>query len=245
MKNYIVSIIPARSGSKGIKNKNILDMGGYPVISYSIIASILSNYVSKTIVSTDSKKIANISREYGAEIPFLRPKRISTDTSEDIEFLIHAIKWFKIKKKKVPTHWVLLRPTTPFRDPKLIDEAIKKIIKNKTATSLLSVHEFAESPAKMFGMQDEFLHGLSPFDPRKEYFNLPRQSFPSTYFGNGYVDIIKTKTILEHNTMYGSKILGFETGDEGELDIKEDIIKLKFKLKNKNISIYNYLKKNY
>ncbi len=245
MKNYIVAIIPARSGSKGVKNKNILEIGGFPLISYSIIASTLSKYIKKTLITTDSKEIANISKKFGADVPFLRPKRISGDKSTDIEYIQHAIKWFKQNNKKMPTHWVLLRPTTPYRDAKVIDKAIKKIIENHLATSLVSVHEFPESPAKMFGMKNNFLHGLSPFDPREEYFTLPRQAFPKTYFGNGYVDIIKTKTVLENNSMYGSNMLGFETDDIGEIDIKEDIEKLKYKLKNKKIFIHDYLTKNF
>ena len=245
MKNLIVSIIPARSGSKGVKNKNILEIGGYPLIAYSIAASNLSKNISKTIVTTDSKKIADISKKFGADVPFLRPKKISGDKSTDIEYINHAINWYKLNNKKIPTHWVLLRPTTPFRDPKIIDKAVKKIVDNKIATSLVSVHEFPESPAKMFGMKNSFLHGLSPFDPREEYFTLPRQSFPKTFFGNGYIDIILTKTVLEKKSMYGFNMLGFETDDVGEIDIKEDIEKLNYTIRNKKILLNNYLKNNF
>ena len=117
-----------------------------------------------------------------------------------------------------------------------------KIKKNKESTSLVSVHEVAEPPAKMFGMNGNYLHGLSPFDPRKDYYTLPRQEFPPTYFGNGYIDIIKTKTILKDNSFYGPRMLGYITQNIGEIDLPEDLKTIDNKLyfisnKNKIISI--------
>ena len=95
----------------------------------------------------------------------------------------------------------------------------------------------------MFGMQDGYLHGLCPMDPRPEYFTLPRQAFAPTYFGNGYVDIVKTSTILNNNSCFGSRMLGFETPDTGEIDIPEDFKRVEFYLNNCENSINKYLKK--
>ena len=95
MRKSFIAIIPARGGSKGLPKKNIKKLYGYPLISYSIIASKLSKLINRTIVSTDSKEIAKIAQDYGAEVPYLRPKNISKDSSTDYEFIYHAINWFK------------------------------------------------------------------------------------------------------------------------------------------------------
>ena len=192
----IIAIIPARGGSKGVPKKNIRKLKGFPLIAYSIAVCLMAKNISEIIISTDSKEIASIAEKFGAKVPFLRPKSISRDSSRDIEFVKHAINFYKRKKNNTPKNWAIIRPTTPLRDPKKIDNAINKYFKIKDATSLVSVHEIAETPPKMFGMKGEYLHGLSPFDPREEYYTLPRQAFPPSYFGNGYIDIVNTKNTL-------------------------------------------------
>ena len=97
-KKEIIAIIPARSGSKSIKNKNIVNLFGKPLIYYSINVAIKSKYISRVIVSTDSKKIKKIALKYGAEVPFLRPKKYSLDNSKDYEVINHALKWLKKMK---------------------------------------------------------------------------------------------------------------------------------------------------
>ena len=245
MKKNIIAIIPARGGSKGVPKKNLKILGNFPLIAYSIAAANCSRLIQETIVSTDSKEIKNTAIKFGGKVPFLRPKSISTDKSTDIEYVIHTIKWFKKNRGYVPLYWVILRPTTPLRNPNILDKAIAKIKKNKESTSLVSVHEVAEPPAKMFGMNGNYLHGLSPFDPRKDYYTLPRQEFPPTYFGNGYIDIIKTKTILKDNSFYGPRMLGYITQNIGEIDLPEDLKRLNYQIKKKNIEITKYLNGKY
>ena len=242
-KANIVGIIPARGGSKGVPKKNIKEIGGFPMIAYSVVAGQMSKKIDRCIVSTDSQEISDIAKAYGADVPFLRPSEFATDSSTDIEYIKHAIDWFDKNERYVPEYWVVLRPTTPLREPKVIDEAIKEMLNHQEATSLISIHEFAETPGKMFGMQDGFLHGLCPMDPRPEYFTLPRQAFAPSYFGNGYVDIIKTSTVMGHDSCFGSRMLGFETPDTGEIDIPEDFKRVEFYLNNCENSINKYLKK--
>jgi CMP-N-acetylneuraminic acid synthetase len=171
----------------------------------------------------------------------MRPSEFATDSSTDIEYIKHAIDWYDENEGYVPEYWVLLRPTTPLREPEIIEDAINKIVSTPDATSLISIHEFAETPGKMFGMQDGLLHGLCPMDPRPEYFTLPRQEFAPAYFGNGYVDIIKSSTVLDKSSCFGSRMLGFEAPDTGEIDIPDDIRRVEYYLSQSSSSIYEKL----
>ena len=130
----IVAIIPARSGSKSIKDKNITLYKGKPLIYYSIKTALKSKYINRVIVSTDSNKYKKISKRFGAEVPFLRPKKYSSDNSVDYDYILHASK-FLIKNKYYPDLIILLRPTTPNRIIKVVDTGINffiKILRNMT-----------------------------------------------------------------------------------------------------------------
>ncbi len=241
-KPNVIGIIPARGGSKGVPRKNIRVLGGYPMIAYSVVVGQLAENIDRCIVSTDSQEIADIAKTFGADVPFLRPAEYASDTSKDIEFFQHAIDWFSENEGYVPEYWIQLRPTTPLREPEVIQKAISAIIGHPEATSLISVHEFPENPGKMFGLQDGYLHGLCPLDPRPEYFSLPRQEFAPAYFGNGYVDIVKSSTITNYKSCYGPRMLGFEAPDTGEIDVEEDFKKVEFYLQNSRNLTYQYLK---
>jgi len=241
----IVAIIPARGGSKGIPKKNIIDLGGFPLIAYSIAVAKLSKLIERIIVSTNDERIAEIARNYGAEVPFMRPKEFARDDSLDIEFVQHAIKWFQDNEGYCPKYFVHLRPTTPLREPKIIDKAIEKFLNNKEATSLRSAHELSESPHKFLEIKNGFFEGLFPNDNRSEYYNLPRQTFSPAYCPNGYVDVLKTKAIIENKTIHGSKKLPFITLIIGELDRPEDLDYIKFDLSRKKYKIYDFLKSNF
>ena len=241
----VISIIPARSGSKGVPKKNIKILAGYPLIAYSIVVSRLSAKIERTIVSTDSREFADIALAYGAEVPFLRPAEISKDTSLDIEYIRHALAWFQEHEGHQPEYIVMLPPPTPLRDPALIDQAIEKIVQNQEATSLRSACETRESPYKLFEIQDDFYRGLFPDDPRPEYYNLPRQTFPPVYHPNGYVDIIKSRTVTGLGSLHGPRILSFITPDVGELDRAEDFEHIEFVLSRHKNPVYEYLKNNF
>lgn len=242
----IYSLIQARGGSKGLPSKNIRPLGGFPLIAYSIVASKLSKYISRTIVSTDSEEIAKIALKYGAEVPFFRPPKLAEDKSTDLDVFMHAVKWFEKDKKQIPDLIVQLRTTTPLRDPKLIDSAIK-IMKNRPeATSLRSADKLAEPPQKMMRFdKNNFLTGFFPDDPRPEYYNLPRQTFPDAYHPNGYVDIVRPKYITKNGRLYGDKVLGFATPLVTEVDRPEDFNYLEYEITRNNSPLLNYLIKNF
>jgi len=244
-KPNIIALIQARGGSKGVPKKNIWNLGGFPLIAYSIIACRLATAIERTIISTDDEEIAAVAKKFGADIPFMRPAEFARDDSTDQEVIQHAVDWFEENEQYAPEYWVQIRPTTPLREPDLLSEAVETILGKPEATSLISVHEIPESPGKMFGMNDGYLHGLCPMDPRPEYFALPRQAFPPAYFGNGYVDIVKTHTLKHYNSCYGPRMLAFNTPDTGEVDVESDFKKLNYFLDSGHHTVYDYLYKKF
>jgi CMP-N,N'-diacetyllegionaminic acid synthase len=230
----IIAIIPARSGSKGVPNKNVIELNGYPLIAYSIKAAQKSKLISRVIVSTDSPEYAEIAQEFGAEIPFLRPKEISSDLSKDFDFFKHALDWFRYEEGCVPEVFVHLRPTTPLRDPEVIDIAIKTFYsKFNSYSALRSVHEMAESAYKCFEIKDNTLLSIFSRDSNLEKSNEARQMFPSTLEANGYVDIIKSDLIRERSIIHGNKVFGFMTERAYEVDVLSDLEMLEFILMKK------------
>jgi CMP-N,N'-diacetyllegionaminic acid synthase len=240
----MIAIIPARCGSKGVPGKNIKLLGGLPLFAYSIIAAKMMPSVSRVIVSTDSSEYGEIAIEYGAEVPFLRPKEISGDSSTDLDLFLHALNWFNEYENFIPEYFLHLRPTTPLRDPIIMEEAVKMFYINiNIATSLRSGHIAPESPYKWF-LKDEnnYFKGIRE-DLTPEKVNLPRQSFPSVYIPDGYIDILKSSVILETGTLHGDKMLVFESPFCVEVDTKDDFDYLEFQIKKEGSTIINYIKK--
>lgn len=235
------AIIPARSGSTSIKDKNIRPIAGHPLMAYSIIAAKLCNNIDRVIVTTDSEKYAKIANKYGAETPYLRPNEISGKYSTDLEFMNHAIYWFEENEERLPEYWVHLRPTSPLRNPIIMDEAIKKF-KLSTADCLRSVHLTDACPYKWFNMTDngylKTVCNISLDDA-----NGPRQSYPPVYIPNGYIDIIKTKQILKTNTLYGTRALSFETIETIDIDYEKDLKQIQAQIHKYMGPVSNELKK--
>ena len=221
MKN-IVAIIPARSGSKGVPDKNIKLIQGVPLIAYSIRAALKSKLIDRVIVSTDSDQYAEIAQNYGAEVPFRRPEQISRDDSTDIEFFNHIIDWMGENEGGIPRYFVHLRPTTPLRDPEVIDEAIE-VFMDSDCSSLRSVHKMSESAYKAFEINNNALVRMCGLGTNLDASNLGRQAYPVTYDANGYVDVIRTSLIVEQEILHGNNVYGFITERAYEIDEFSDI----------------------
>lgn len=220
-----LAIIPARSGSKSVPGKNIRLFQQHPLISYSIAAARLVQGIDRVIVSTDSEEIADISKKYGAEVPFLRPIKYAQDTSPDIDFIRHAIRWLYENEKIIPKYFVHLRPTAPIRNPKDIDEAIKMIKRDENSTSLRSGSVCEHPPYKWFKKEGDYLSPLMPGISCDEA-NLARQDFPKVYIPNGYVDIIKTDFVIKHNLLHGDRMMVYKTVEIPDIDTELDLKKL-------------------
>lgn len=238
----IMSVIPARGGSKGVPQKNIRLLNGFPVIAYSIVASQLSKLIHRTVVSTDSEEIAQISREYGAEVPFLRPPALASDKSPDIEFVNHLLDFLQEIEGELPDYLIHLRPTTPLRDPKIIDEAIQVLLGTPNATALRSGHVSSESPFKWF-LKDAngFFKGVAS-EFTNDMLNNPRQGFPDVYIPDGYVDVLDVKYIRESGNLHGPKIVAFESPQCTEIDTMRDFEILNFDLNTQDYDIFTHLK---
>jgi CMP-N-acetylneuraminic acid synthetase len=226
----VVALVPARGGSTGIPNKNLADVAGFPLLAYSIRAGLMAESIDRVIVTTDSEEIAEVGRAHGAEAPFLRPAELAADDSLDIDYVRHALGWLDQHEGVSPDLVLQLRPTTPLRDPSVLDEAIAAVERTPEATGLRSVHQLQEPPQKMLGIEDGWLTGLFPHDPRPEYFNLPRQAFPPAYWPNGYVDVIRPPTVTQQGSLYGSRVLAQVTHPVVEIDGPEELEYVRYRV---------------
>ncbi len=223
----LTAIIPARGGSKGVPRKNIRELAGYPLIAYSIIACKKCSGIERIIVSTDDTEIAEIALRFGAEVPFLRPEKYAQDNSTDLDVIKHFY------SREGTQDLALIRPTTPLRDPEIMNNIINEYHnKRNNITGLRSAHELPESPYKYFKIEDGLFTGFfEDFNGIKDYSNLPRQAFPVAYHPNGYLDIIKKETVMDDSD-FGLKVLPAitkyvtEVDDEYHFNMLETEIKL-------------------
>lgn len=242
IKSLTYAIIPARSGSQTVKNKNIAMLHGFPMIAYSIAVAKVIPEISRVIVSTDSEEYAQIARRFGAEVPFIRPAEISGSDSTDFQFMEHAVEWFKQHEGTLPDYWVHLRPTTPFRNPEHVKEAIHKMYHDDTADSLRSAHIASVCPFKWFWKSDEgyfkTINGITLDEA-----NGPRQSFPQIYIPDGYVDVLRTKCILEKKVIHGDKMIAFVSPESVDVDNMSDLEELRKKPPILDNAVWEYLMK--
>ena len=220
----IIALIPARGGSKSIPRKNIYPVAGKPLIAHSIRQALESKYIARVIVSTDDEEIAEVSRKWGAEVPFMRPAEFSQNQSLDIEVFDHALRWLKKNEAYEPELVVHLRPTGPVRRVARIDQAIETILAQPEADALRSVQIAKQNPYKMWFIENGLLKPILQLEGIAEPYNMPRQKLPKTYWQNGTLDITRAKTVLEKKSMMGEKIIAFEINDPAyDLDYLEDI----------------------
>ena len=233
-RSKIWAIIPARSGSKSIKDKNLKKIGGRSLIEHSIRSAKEINQVEKIIFSSDSKKYLKIANKIGVDILHHRSIKASKDNSTDLDFFKDFIKNYSIKD--LPDFFIHLRPTTPIRKKKYLNDAVRLFLENhKKFTAMRSASKMSESSFKTFIIKDSKLCSINN-NFKLDFFNNPKNSFPNTYFPNGYIDIIKTKNILK-NFIHGNKVLPYLTnGMIIDIDTLDDLQYANFiyKMRNKN-----------
>jgi N-acylneuraminate cytidylyltransferase len=233
MTDKVLALIPARGGSKGIPRKNVMIIGGKPLIAHSIEQALSSRCVTRTIVSTDDAEIAQVAKQWGAEVPFIRPAEYAQDLSPDIDVFRHALLWLQEQEGYSPDLVVHLRPTGPVRRVELIDQVIDLLDSHPDVDAVRSVSLAIQSPYKMWrilpsGEMEPVLCQSGVPDSQ----SLPRQQLPLIYWQNGYVDVIRPRAVLEKNSMWGSCVLPFVVKDQlFELDYPENIPAIESALK--------------
>lgn len=241
----VYAIIPARGGSKGVPGKNLRPLAGYPLLAYSIAAARLTRGIARAVVSTDSQEIADLARRYGGEVPFMRPAALAGDKSGDAEFMRHALDWFKANEPQAPDYLAHLRPTTPLRDPELLDQAIELMLSRPEATSLRSAHPAPESPFKWFLKADNgYFSGIVP-QYSNDDLNKPRQSFPEVYIPDGYIDLINAGAFASSGLLHGPRLLAFVSPRCHEVDVPEDFDYLEFEIKKNGSPLLDWLRKEF
>ena len=185
------AIIPARSGSKRIINKNTYNFCGQPLISWTIQNAKKSKFIDEVFVSTDDIKIADIAKNYGAKVPFIRPKKLSQDKSNTVDVLNHAIKKLKLNKKDFI---ILLQPTSPLRNYKDIEKAINIILTKKNVENIVSVNQINHPLewTNILPRNNSMKNFIS-----KENLNKRSQDFPLRYQINGAIFIVKIESFLK------------------------------------------------
>ena len=211
----MIAIIPARGGSKGIPRKNIKFLGGKPLITYTIEAALQAKSVTRVFVSTEDLEIAEIAKKYGAEIPFMRPKKLATDASSATDVYIYTIKQLeKILNKKIES-FIALLPTSPLRTGRDIDRAVK-IFLEKKADSVISVNEAPHPPSWFLKLNE---NGVLTNFFNKTMSMKNRQEEPKAFIPNGAIYVLKMNVIKNKKNYYTNKTYAYILPSERSIDI--------------------------
>lgn len=219
----IIALIPARGGSKGILNKNVRFLAGKPLIAWTIDEARKSRYLDSVIVSTDSGRIARVSRKHGAEVPFLRPAKLATDKAKMIDVIFHALSWFEQNSEGYDLV-MLLQPTSPLRTADDIDGAVRELF-TKNAKSIISVCEAV-------GFHPDYVNTLPRSLEMKDFEarcvrDTNRQELPKYYKMNGSVYLAYIDYVAKNRGFLGKESYAYPMPRERSLDI-DDGIDLKF-----------------
>ena len=213
----IFGLIPARSGSKGLPGKNVKPLLGKPLIAWTIKQAMASKYLDGVIVSTNDKEIAGISKRYGAEVPFMRPKELATDEAKSSDVILHAINWTEENDKPYDLV-MLLQPTSPLRIKEDIDKAIELLFE-KRADAIVSVCEMEHHP---------YWSNVLPEDGCMKDFIKPeaarrRQELPAFYRLNGAIYLSYCNYLKQEKSFFGDKTFAYIMPRERSIDIDEEL----------------------
>jgi len=224
----VLGLIPARGGSKGLPRKNILEVGGKPLIAWTIDAACKSRFIDRLVLSSEDAEIAEVARRYGCDVPFVRPADLATDSVSAIEVALHAI-------RELPDfdYLVLLQPTSPLRTAEDIDGCIERAIRYGVG-SCVSVVEVEANPYWMF--RDNAEGGLVPLLGDWDMATKRRQDLPPVYCLNGAVYVNSTSWLLGKRAFVASGTVGFPMPATRSLDIDtaSDLAELKEFLERKS-----------
>jgi CMP-N,N'-diacetyllegionaminic acid synthase len=215
----VLALVPARGGSKGIHKKNLQVVGGKSLVGWSVSHALKSALVNRVIVSSDDQDVIAEAQLHGAEVPFTRPINLAGDDVLDLPVFVHALNWLETNEGWIPDLVVHLRPTTPFREPSWIDEMINLLVNNSEADAVRSVSLVNQHPYRVFEIGNNgFLEPvMSHRHPNPAL--LRRQDHPPMYFYNCVIDVTRTKTIEQKNSMTGDRLLPWIMNHDNVIDI--------------------------
>jgi CMP-N-acetylneuraminic acid synthetase len=231
-KPSIIGMIPARSGSKRIKDKNVRRLGGHPVLGYAIAAAQASGVFDSILVSTDSEEYAAMARHYGAEVPFLRPAELASATSPDFEWIDDTLTRLRGAGRSYDC-FSILRPSSPLRQADTIRRAWAAFRAETGVDSLRAVEKCRQHPGKMWVIRDNRMMPLIPFTTGPQpWHSMQYASLPEIYVQNASLEIAWCRVVFEQRSIAGTTIMPFVTeGLEGfDLNDPEDWFHLEYLL---------------
>lgn len=218
----IIGLIPARAGSKRIKNKNIRQLQGHPLLAYSICSALDSGVFDAVVCATDSEEYADIARYYGAEVPVLRNSDISGDKSPDIEWVYWILDILK-KEGRVFDIFSILRPTSPFRQAHTIQRAVSQFLSHEGLDSLRAVEKCSQHPGKMWVLRGRNMVPLMPLTPSEQPWHSSQYaSLPEVYIQNASLELAWTRLVFEDHSIAGNVLAPFLTSEEEGLDVNQE-----------------------
>ena len=232
LEKKILGVIPARGGSKGIPNKNIVDLCGKPLISYTIEAARKSKYLTDVIVSTDSEEIAAVAKSVGGNVPFLRPKNLAADATPSAPVVAHAIEFMERINQYKYDAVMLLQPTTPLRATIDIDNVIEIWIEEEIDSVVSVVNVGAEHPLRMKRIISNRL--INYIDQGIEDMR-PRQVLPEVYIRNGAIYLISRKKFESSGSLVGEEVVPYVMPEARSvnIDAMKDLIYAEYLLSSK------------
>lgn len=217
-----VALIPARSGSKRVVDKNIRRLGDHPVMAYTIQAALASGVFGSVIVSTDSEEYAAIARHYGAEVPGLRPAAFASSTSPDIEWIAYTLSLLAERGSDFDC-FSILRPTSPFRQPETIRRAWNAFVGETGVDSLRAVEKVKQHPGKMWAIRGNRMTPVMPFvrEDGTPWHSSQMASLPEFFIQNASLEIAWSRVALEDGSIAGTVVVPFLTSDMEGFDIND------------------------
>jgi CMP-N,N'-diacetyllegionaminic acid synthase len=204
----ILGLIVARGGSKGLPRKNILPLNGQPLIGWSIKQALASKYLDKVIVSTDDDEIADISKQYGAAVPFRRPAQLATDGAKTLDVIIHALNFLEDQGQSYD-YLVLLEPTSPLRESEDIDKCLEILENNRTARAIVSVAKLESGHPDFNVTIDQGTGLIRKIDGTTNFKVIRRQDLKDVFFFDGTIYVSDVQTLLEKETFYHELTLAY------------------------------------
>jgi N-acylneuraminate cytidylyltransferase len=217
----VVALIPARSGSERVREKNIRPLAGHPLLAYAVAAARQAEIFDRVVCSTDSGKIAEVAQRYGADVPFLRPSKLATATSPDIEWIAHAL-------DQLGEHYdlfAIVRATNPFRGPDVLRRGLEQLLATPEADSIRAVELVKQHPGKMWVVEGKVMRPLLDQSQLDVAWHAGQyQALPPIYVQNSALEIAWTRVVSQTGTREGKVVAPFFTeGHEGfNIDDEDD-----------------------